>query len=117
MKRVLIVDDVTDIVDILRIVLQKDYEVQHCTRAEEIAGAIQNFQPHVILLDNQIGARDAGEIVSGLRQQIPGFCIPFIIFTGSMDAAAIAEKTGAAGYIEKPSDINHIREYIRKVLS
>lgn len=117
MKRVLIVDDVADIVDILKIVLQKEYEVQHCTRAEEILPAIQRFQPHVMLLDNQMGAHKAGDIVAGLRQQIPGFSLPFIIFTGSMDAAAIAEETGAAGYIEKPSDINYIREYIGKVLS
>lgn len=116
MKKVLIVDDVADIVDILKIVLQKEYKVEQCTTAEEIYTSIQTFQPDLILLDNQMGSMTASQILKSLRQQIPGFNTPFVIFTGSMDAAAIAEETGAAGYIEKPSDINYIREYIGKIL-
>lgn len=116
MKKVLIVDDVTDIADILKIVLQKEYQVQLCTTAEEIYGAVESFQPDLMLLDNQMGVFTAHQVLDNLRQKIAGFNTPVVIFTGSMDAAAIAESTGAAGYIEKPSDINYIREYIRKIL-
>ena len=54
-KRVLILDDDIDILQICTIVLKnKGFDVQTMNNSNQVVALARNYQPHVILMDNWI---------------------------------------------------------------
>ena len=115
MKKLFILDDDEDIVEVMNHILRQQYIVRFKTDAEHIAKDILDFQPDLIILDNFIGTTNAGEIINTLKQQ-SSLAAPVILFSAAHDIADTAALLGANGFLEKPASIQKIREYIREVL-
>ena len=112
MKRIFILDDNEDFLDIMQLVLQHSYVVTCKQDPNDIEEALVAFKPDLLIIDHFIGHMLAENILNKLKESIPGFNIPFILFSAASDIQEKADRIGAAGYIEKPFSIDHIRSYI-----
>ena len=115
MKKIFILDDNEELLEIMQRLLSQDYLVQCSTDTENIIQQITDFNPHLLLLDHSIGEVNSGDILGRLKLNTP-FKAPVILFSAHPLLADVATLLGADGYIDKPSDINHIRNYIKDVL-
>ncbi|MDB5202857.1 MAG: hypothetical protein JWQ27_2266 [Ferruginibacter sp.] len=114
MKKLFILDDNEELLEITQLILGKDYIVYAKPSAESIAEELRNFQPDLMLIDHFVGDHNSEEIMHHIQHAIPNFSVPFILFSASHDISEKAAKLGAAGFIEKPSSISYIKEYIKK---
>jgi DNA-binding NarL/FixJ family response regulator len=103
-KRVLVVDDEPDIVDLLGIWLDDDPRCGAVDRAASLADAVSCARascPDAILLDFWVGAHSSATVLPMLRGLCPRARI--VIHTGSYDEALRAHVValGADGVVEK----------------
>ena len=82
----------------------------------EITCAIAEFRPDLILMDNFLGTTNAGEVMRHLSGK-GSFSIPVILFSASPNIEETATRLGLQGYLQKPSSIKEIRDYIAEKLS
>lgn len=110
MRKVYIIDDDPDFLDIARHILSKDYDVKAASQLD--LNQLADFQPELILMDNVIGAKNSEGIVKEIKAAIPAFSTPIILVSGHHDLPYLAQNPGIVGYIQKPASISHIRNYI-----
>ena len=115
--RILIADDEKTLTSSLRNVLtQAGYEPITVGSKAEFLAALPGINPDMILLDVFLGA-DNGILL--LRQiRADGWTVPVVIMTAHSDVsvAVAAMKEGAADFVEKPFDMNHLLIVIEKNL-
>ena len=112
MKKIFHLDDNIELVEITEMVLGKEYVVKSMSSVEGFAGELRQFNPDLILIDHFIGDVNSEQLLKDIHTAIPGFSIPFILYSASYDIEEKARMLGAAGFIEKPSSIKYIKEYI-----
>lgn len=112
MKKILLVDDNADYLDILELVLRQKYLVRSSTDITELSKILIEFDPDLILIDHFFGSYTSIYILDQLRSTSIGKPIPIILISGIHDIEAKAHEIGAVGYISKPSSLDHIRKYI-----
>ncbi len=115
--RILIADDERTLVTSLRNLLtQAGYDVAAAASRTEIQSVVPTFNPDMILLDVYLGADNGIQILKELRQD--GWRMPVVIMTANSEVsvAVAAMKEGAADFIEKPFDANHMRIVVEKNL-
>jgi excisionase family DNA binding protein len=108
-RKVLIVDDDTEIVELLVDVLTRDgrFEVRTATSGYDAGLATQQFRPDVILLDYMLPDVN-GNIVCRTIKKNPDFAsTQIIIVSGVVNPEEIDEllKSGAAEFVRKPFNI------------
>lgn len=116
MKKVFILDDDEDIIEVLSHILSKQYELCCKNNAEGIYETIISFSPDIILMDNFIGQQNASEIIHDLRTAEQPLSTPVVLFSAAHNIEEVAASIGAASYLAKPASINDIREKIKKML-
>jgi CheY-like chemotaxis protein len=102
MARILVVEDSpTQAEEIRQMLLNKDYEVEHCRNGEEALRAISAAAPHAVLTDLDMPVMDGLELVEEIRSQYPQ--VPVVLMTafGSEETAMKALQRGAASYVPK----------------
>lgn len=112
MKKIFILDDDQDFVELLETLLNRKYIVRSSTDAFVTNEILRDYEPDLIIIDHFIGRYDSQEVISNIRKAFPTRQIPIFIFSGSPDVEKKASLAGAAGYLSKPSSISHIRTYI-----
>ncbi len=115
--RILIADDERTLVTSLRNLLtQAGYDVAAAGSRAEVQSVVPTFNPDMLLLDVYLGADNGIQILKELRQD--GWRMPVVIMTANSEVslAVAAMKEGAADFIEKPFDANHIRIVVEKNL-
>ena len=116
MKKIFVLDDNQELLDIVSHVLGKSYELYLKDDTENIIEEIRSFQPDLIILDHYIGVHSSTEIIAALRADNPEMTTPIILFSAHPNLGERATEVGAAGYIVKPSNISFIRDYVNKIL-
>jgi DNA-binding response OmpR family regulator len=112
MKKILVIDDNQDFLEMIQIVLSKKYSVRCVDHPEKAKQMILDFTPDLITVDYFLGASVATNLLHMIKDESRQKQIPIILFSGSNDIEKKAEELGAAGYIRKPSGINEILECI-----
>jgi DNA-binding NtrC family response regulator len=112
MKKILLLDDNDDYLEILELVLGKKYTVRSSTDLKELPQILNEFDPDLILIDHFLGLHTSAYILDHLHSTDRSRSMPFILFSGVHEIEKRAEEIGAAGFISKPSSIDHIRKYI-----
>jgi len=105
MKRMLIVDDEQDLLDLLTEHFEGRYEVDTATSG---AAAIERFvrrRPDVVFLDVNIPGTSGVEVLKLLKQTDPG--IPVIMVTANTEILVAEQclKQGALSYVPKPFNL------------
>src|SRR5512136_2267204 len=110
--RILVVEDDTDISNMLRIYFtSQGYEVVVTARGGEAIDRCRADLPHVIVLDIMLPDIDGYEVCSRLRTNLRTSHIPIIFLTQKDERSdkIAGLELGADDYITKPFDIEELR--------
>jgi DNA-binding response OmpR family regulator len=119
-KKVLIVDDDSEIVELIVDVLARDgrFDLRTASSGYDAGIATEQFRPHLILLDYMLPDVN-GDIVCQTIKKNPEFeSIKIIIVSGVIKQDEIDHllKAGAEGFIKKPFNIIELTDKISGVL-
>ena len=111
-KRILIIDNDIDILNILAIILKnRGYEVI-TDKTGSSADNIQYPFPDMIILDIALNGYDGKQICSRLKSGNQTAAIPVLLFSANLDLQHICAVLHADDYLTKPFEIS---ELIKKV--
>jgi len=115
MRRILVVDDEENIRLVLRTLLKKHgYEVEVADSGETALGALESFDPDVILTDVRMPRMGGLDLLATLKaKQHPATVIVMSAY-GNVDLAIDAMKAGAYDYVGKPFKPDEIVLALRK---
>lgn len=119
-KRILVVDDVTEYVDSLARALSTQYDVIKAYSLEEakekMGPEIQLALVDVRLSEEDFENRDGIKFLAWSKQKFPD--IPVLMMSGYKDfeAAVEAVNLGASYFIKKPINLKELRELIEKYI-
>jgi two-component system, NtrC family, response regulator HydG len=117
-KRILVIDDDTDICLLLRRFLTKNgYEVAIAHTGENGLAMLDTFNPDLVMTDFKLGDIDGVTILSRIKAKLPHVVV--IIITGYSDikVAINVMKQGAYDYITKPLFPDEILITLQKALA
>ncbi len=118
MKKVLVVDDNVEILDVIQILLEMEgYKVKCSTTGHEIFDTVFSFSPKLILLDIMLGDLDGREVCRDLKHHAGTSHIPIIMISASHNLGNILEKQcGADDFVAKPFDIDELVAKVEKYM-
>lgn len=119
-RKVLVVDDDAEIVELISDVLSRDgrYEVKTASSGYEAGIATQEFRPDLILLDYMLPDVN-GNVVCRTIKKNPEFeNTKIIIISGVVKQEEIDQllKSGAEGFVKKPFSITELNDKITATL-
>jgi len=118
MSKLLIVDDSTDLLDAMELILmQKGYIIKTLPGNTNIFKEINAFNPDLLILDIFLAGKDGREICKELRKIVENKYLCIIMFSASPKALEDYRSYGADDCLEKPFGINNLIEKIEHVLS
>jgi DNA-binding response OmpR family regulator len=118
MAKILVVNDESDLVEIIEIVLREaGYEVKGCIEGLDAPAVARRYCPAVILLDWTLRETDGGRVLSSLRAGEATRSIPVIMMSASQDGAKLAEKAGADAFLPKPFEAYSLIDVVTAILT
>lgn len=118
-KRILVIDDDEDILEILNIVFQENGYETVISNSGEAAEHIRVIQPDIVLLDVRIvgSAKSGPEICKEIKSQLETRHLPVMLVSGESDLAVLAKECGADAYVAKPFDIFDLLSQVKEFIS
>jgi DNA-binding response OmpR family regulator len=110
MRRILVVDDDKDILEIIEFILQDSgYEVETLSDGHYLFDRIRDFNPDLLILDIMLGNMDGRELCRDVKTSIDTNRIPVIMISASHALADIHSPSGKPDdFISKPFDIDSL---------
>jgi two-component system response regulator VicR len=119
-KKILVVDDEKDIVDIVKEILKHEgYEVETAFDGEEGLKKVSEVRPDLIVADVMMPSMDGYEFVQKLKEDPSVSSIP-VVFLTAKDQTTDRYKglsLGIAAYIVKLFDLDELRETVKDILA
>jgi two-component system, OmpR family, alkaline phosphatase synthesis response regulator PhoP len=118
-KKVLIADDEPNIVTALEFMLQKSgYEVHTVNNGTEALNQIEQFGPHLVLLDVMMPAINGYEVCQRIRQNPALVGLKIIMLTAKGRELDMAKglALGADVYVTKPFATKQLLEQVQKLI-
>ncbi|MEW6276679.1 MAG: response regulator [Bacillota bacterium] len=113
----LIVDDQAGVRRLLYEAFSEEgYRVELATSGPEAIQKVLRKTPDVILLDNKMPVMSGLETAYEIRKL--NYDVPIILMTayGELDITARAQKLGINHYVDKPFDLNEVRQLVKASL-
>lgn len=116
-RKVLIIEDEGDMCLLLNIMLNgKEMELDHVKNLKSAEEYLQNEQPSVVILDNQLPDGFGIDFISHIKKNYPS--VKIIMISGYDGAAKdVALDNGANTYIEKPFTRDQLFEAIKRLMN
>ena len=115
MKRLLVVDDESEICDFLKLFFEeRGFEVSVALsgqKALEMAGTIK---PHVILLDIHMPAMDGLAALREIKKGFPDAKVIMVTAIETRDKIEEAMRLGADNYITKPLSLDYLEKDVQE---
>jgi len=119
-RKVLVVDDDAEIVELIVEVLERDgrFELKTASSGYEAGMATERFRPELILLDYMLPDVNGNVVCQTIRRNPEFENIKIIIVSGVVKEDEIAQllKSGAEDFIRKPFNITELTDKITAVL-
>ena len=119
-RKVLIVDDDAEIVELVVDVLERDgrFETKTASSGYEAGMATEKFRPELILLDYMLPDVNGNIVCQAIKSNPEFENIKIIIVSGVVKQDEIAQllKSGAEDFIRKPFDVTELTDKITEVL-
>lgn len=114
-KKVVLVQDNKDILEIMDQVLDDEgFEVTSSLTTEPIE-KIDEIEPDVVVIDDHIkGTKKGSKIIKELKSNPETEDISAILTSTSNELPQIAEESKADDFIQKPFDIEHMVDVVKK---
>lgn len=127
MKRILVVDDRAELLDLLRRVLELEdetYKVSILRQGEGAVDHIREDQPDLVILDLKLADANGMDILQELRASTNTADIPVIVYTAAvMEAEAVTRlisgnptRYNNVSVLQKPFDLDALLERVQMVL-
>lgn len=116
-KCILIYEDDPEILLLCRTILIKNkYRVETQSKCEDVLADIDRFQPNLILMDLWIPEIGGEKATSIIKENPTTHHIPVLLFSANSNIKEICKKINADGCVEKPFDINTLKEKIEQAI-
>lgn len=114
-KKVVLIQDDEDILDIMDEVLKDEgFEVTSSLSTEPIE-KIDEIDPDVVVVDEHIrGSKKGSEVIEQLKSDEETEDISAVLTSTSYDLPQKAKDCKADDYIEKPFDLDHMVDVVKK---
>ena len=115
-KRALIVEDDSNIAELLRLYLSKDgFEIMIAADGGKAKSTFDLFQPDVVLLDIMLPVKDGWQVCREIREKSS---VPIIMLTakGETSDKVNGLEMGADDYVTKPFDIKELIARVHAVM-
>ena len=117
-KKVLILDDDADILQICTIVLKKKgFDVSTLNNSSNVQENVRKYQPDVILMDNWIPGPGGIEATRQLKNEVDLQSIPVIFFSANSNVTQLAREAQADYFLQKPFDISELEAIVQMAVS
>ena len=117
MARIVIVDDNTDVLQVMKLVLgSRGFEVIATTKGEETFNLVNTFHPALIFLDIHLSGMDGRQISKQLKTTGGTKHIPVILFSANMIKGTTLTESLADDFIAKPFDIHELILKVNKLI-
>lgn len=112
MKKILIVDDNPDILELLSYIFDTEgYQIMARPTGFELIENINTFFPDLILLDIMLGEYDGRDLCNEIKSSPLHQHIPILMLSASHNLYSLDEKRCYAdGFMAKPFDVFHLIE-------
>jgi CheY-like chemotaxis protein len=108
LKKILVADDNSGIVDVMQIVLEHEgFEVITTMNGKNILKLCEQ-KPDLIFLDVWMSGVDGNDICKQIKANADFKHIPVIIFSANRHTKEIAIDCGADGFLSKPFELNDL---------
>lgn len=112
--QVLIVDDEPDVIrGFERIFSGEPFRILSATSGEEALRVFQEKHPEVVVMDLRMPGMDGLQTLRAMRRQEPRTLVVLMTAYGTTQTVIEAMKAGAYEYIQKPFNIDKIRQVVR----
>lgn len=119
-KRVLVVDDEPEIVDLLTDILERDgrFEVRTATSGYDAGLLTQEFRPHLIILDFMLPDINGDVVCQSIRSNPEFEDTKIVVISGLIEDDKVEDllKMGVNEFIRKPFKIDELVELISEML-
>jgi len=113
-KKILIVDDQNDTLDLLKEIFEDEgYEVTALPYTEDIIRSITEYQPDLVMLDFLLAGINGGELCHQLKTNSLSAHIPVIMLSGYPRVLESLGNYGADAFVAKPFDLVHITQTVK----
>lgn len=118
MKKIVLVDDNPMIITLVSKVLDKDYQLFPFHSSLEALDFLTQHQVDMALLDIQMPDLDGFELCTQIKLIEHHEKLPIVILSAKQGSfsRSLAYRVGAINYLEKPFEINELRELIKSVM-
>jgi two-component system response regulator VicR len=117
-KRILIIDDDEDILEIMNIIFRDEGFDVVVSNTGAAAEHLEVIHPDLVLLDVRITGYEkrGNEICAEIRKQYSQDKLPVILVSAEADIETLAAGCGANGYIKKPFGVNEVAASVKYFL-
>jgi diguanylate cyclase (GGDEF)-like protein len=113
---ILIADDEPHIRELLRELLNDDYECREVCSGEQALAVLRVERFDLVLSDILMGGISGLDLIPQVRVLAPEAVVVMISGEQTIDNAIRAMRAGAFDYITKPFDLNHVEMAVRRAL-
>lgn len=116
-RRILLVDDEQDILDILHEHFARECDVETAADGMTALSIVRARRPDVIFLDINMPGINGVDVLKSVKEL--DATIPVLMITANADNALAAEaiKRGAFSYVPKPFDLKYLNHLVAAALS
>jgi DNA-binding response OmpR family regulator len=116
-KRILVLDDNHDILDIVHETLTyEQFEVQSTSRSETVIPLVETFSPNLVILDYKVAGANGGEICRQIKSHPDFKDIPVIIFSAYVNHHDELFQYGCDAIINKPFNLDELVQKVNTLL-
>lgn len=113
----LILDDDDSNAEALALIMQEEgYEALSIISASDLFQTITDFNPHILLLDIQLGTYDGRIICRNLKQQAATKYLPIILISAMLSSQLTETNANEDGMINKPFEIDELISMVERLL-
>ena len=118
MKKLLVVDDETEICDFLKSFFEdRNYDVRTASSGEQALNAIKKELPHVVLLDVQMPGMNGLAALKTIKEQFPKVKVIMVTAVETREKIEEAMRSGADNYITKPLSLEYLEKEVQEKIS
>jgi len=118
-KRVFVVDDEPDVIDLLRTILEVEgFAVETSADGRDALARVLQRPPHLLVLDLMMPGLDGLELLKLLRLDPRGAAVPVLVVSARSGHQHQLEslQRGASAYLCKPFSPRELRRQVRQLL-
>ena len=118
LKRVLVLDDNQDILDVVQETLSYEkFEVISTAESDKVMSLVKEFVPDLILLDYRVAGTNGGEVCRQIKSHPEFNDIPVIIFSAYINHHDEILAYGCDAIINKPFDLVELINKVNDLIS